>query len=135
MSEQNRGNSDEATVTTAWTATVEVEAQILGVTTTTSTAGVTSVEAGEAHRVLMWLRAPPRGNLWSNNQGSGRSSGGGMAREERLAWDGSPTSSRSSSFSSTDNHSEAAVVAGKRCQELWQEEHLGLRLSPSCCVC
>ena len=27
-----------------------------------------------------------------------------------------------------------SVVAGKMCQEPWQEEHLGLRLSPSCCI-
>ena len=86
--------------------------------------------------MLVWLRAPPRGQLWSINHDSGRSSGGGMAREERSAWDGSPTSFRSSSFSSTDDHGEAAVVAGKVCQEPWQEEeHLGLRLSCSCCVC
>ena len=25
---------------------------------------------GEVHRVLVWLRAPPRGQLWSNNRGS-----------------------------------------------------------------
>ena len=63
-----------------------------GVATTTITVGVTAVvEAGEAHRVLVWLWAPPRGQLWSNNQGSGRSSGGGMAREERSAWDGAAT--------------------------------------------
>ena len=31
--------------------------------------------------------------------------------------------------------SEVVVVAGKKCQEQWQEEHLGLRLLPSCCVC
>ena len=27
------------------------------------------------------------------------------------------------------------MVAGKKCQQPWQVEHLGLRLSPSCCVC
>ena len=42
----------------------------VGVTTTTTAAGVTAVVgAGEAHRVLVRLRAPPRGQLWSNNQG------------------------------------------------------------------
>ena len=40
-------------------------------TTTTTTAGVTAVmEAREAHRVLLWLRALPRGHIWSNNRGS-----------------------------------------------------------------
>ena len=64
-------NSDAATVATAGTATVVVAAKIVGVATTTTTAGVTAVvEAGEAHRVLVWLRAPPRGQLWSNNRGS-----------------------------------------------------------------
>ena len=44
---------------------------MLGVTTTTTAAGVTAVvEAGEAHRVLVWLRAPPRGQLWPNNRAS-----------------------------------------------------------------
>ena len=49
-----------------------VAAKMVGVvTTTTTTAGVTAVvEAGEAHWVLVWLRAPPRGQLWSNNRGS-----------------------------------------------------------------
>ena len=59
--------------------------------------------------------------------------GRGKARED-IQRNGSSTSSRSSPSSSTD-HSEVAVVAGKRCQEPWQEEHLGLKLSPSCCVC
>ena len=151
-----------------------VAAKMVGVATTTTAAGVIAmVEAGEAHQVLVWLRAPPRGPLWSNNRGGwpqhwrrqrraeergcglGRrrggnfgpttravaaalaeaKEGGGMAREECPAWDGSSPSSRSSSFSRTDDHSEVAVVAGKRCEELRQEEHLGLRLSPSCCVC
>ena len=71
-----------------------VAAKMVGVATTTTAAGVT------AHRVLVCLRAPPRGQLWSNNQDSGRSSGGGMAREESSAWDGSSTFPRSSSFSS-----------------------------------
>ena len=48
-----------------------VAAKMVGVATTTTTAGVTAVmEAGEAHRVLVWLRVPPRGQLWSNNRGS-----------------------------------------------------------------
>ena len=43
------------TVTTAGTANV-------GVATTTTAVGVTAVvETGEAHRVLVWLRAPLRG--------------------------------------------------------------------------
>ena len=110
--------------------------KLVVVATITITVGVTAVvEAGEAHRLLVWHRTPPRGQLWSNNQSSGHSSVGGMAREERSAWDGSSTPSRSSSFSRTEDHSEATVVAGKRCQEPWQEEHLGLRLSLSCCVC
>ena len=33
-----------------------------------------------------------------------------------------------------EHDSEVSVIAGKRCQELWQEDHLGLRLPPSCCV-
>ena len=46
-------------------------AKMVGVATTTTTVGVTAVvEAGEAHRVLVWLRAPPRGHLWSNNRGN-----------------------------------------------------------------
>ena len=45
--------------------------KMVGVATTTTAAGVTAmVEAGEAHRVLVWLRAPPRRQLWSNNRGS-----------------------------------------------------------------
>ena len=98
-----------------------VAAKMVGVATTTTTAGMSAmVEAGEAHRVLVWLRAPPRGQLWSNNRGSGRSSGGGKVERRngargRPAWDGSSTSSRSSLVSSTD-HSEVAVVAGKRRQ-------------------
>ena len=108
---------------------------------TTTAAGVTAVvEAGEAYRVLVWLRAPPRGQLWSNNQGSCRSFDGGNGGRRngargRSAWDGSSTSSRSSSFASTDDQSEVAVVAGKRCQESCQEEHQGIRLLPSCCAC
>ena len=31
-------------------------------------------------------------------------------------------------LSSSTDHSEVVVVVGKRFQELWQEEHLGLRL-------
>ena len=112
-----------------------VAAKMVGVATTTTTAGVTAVvETGEAHLVLVWLRAPPKEQFWSNNQGSGRSSSGGMVQEERSAWDGSLTSLRSSSFLNTNDVSEVVVVAGKRCREPWQEEHLGLRLSPSCCV-
>ena len=95
--------------------------------------------AGEAHRVLVWLRAPPRGQLWYNSRAVGHSAGGGNGGRRNnarghSAWDGSSTTSRSSSSSSTVR-SEVTVVAGKRCQEPWQEEHLGLRRSPSCCVC
>ena len=44
---------------------------MVGVATTTTAAGVTAVmEAEEAHRVLVWLTAPPRGQFWSNNRGS-----------------------------------------------------------------
>ena len=65
------GNSDAAIVATARTSSVGVAAKMVGATTTTTTAGVTAVvEAGEAHRVLVWLRTPPRGHLGSNNQGS-----------------------------------------------------------------
>ena len=65
------GNSNAATVATAGTATVGVASKIVGVATTTTTAGVTAVvKAGEAHRVLVWLRAPPRGQHWPNNRGS-----------------------------------------------------------------
>ena len=43
-----------------------VAANMVGVATTTTAAGVTAVvEAGEAHQVLVWLRVPPRGQLWS----------------------------------------------------------------------
>ena len=46
-------------------------AKMVGVATTTTAAGVTAmVEAGEAHRMLVWPRALPRGQLWSNNRGS-----------------------------------------------------------------
>ena len=41
-----------------------VAAKITRVATTTTAAGVT------AHRVLVCLRAPPIGQLWSNNRGS-----------------------------------------------------------------
>ena len=38
--------------------------------TTTTAAEVTAVVvAGEAHRALVWLRAPPRGKRWSRNPG------------------------------------------------------------------
>ena len=47
-------NSHAATAATVETATVGVSAKMLGVATTTTTAGVTAVvEAGEAHRVLV----------------------------------------------------------------------------------
>ena len=43
----------------------------MGVATTTTTAGATAVvEAGKGHRMLVSLRAPPRGQRWSNNRGS-----------------------------------------------------------------
>ena len=59
-----RGNSDATTVATAWTATVRMAAKMVGVATITTVAGVTAVvEAGEAHRVFVWLRAPPNGQL------------------------------------------------------------------------
>ena len=65
------GNRDAATVTTAGVATVGVAVKMVGVATTTTAAGVTAVMvAGEAHRVLVWLRAPPRGQRRSNNRGS-----------------------------------------------------------------
>ena len=66
------GGTQPGETATAGTATRGVAAKMMGVATTTTTAaGVTTlVEAGEAHRVLVWLRAPPRGQLWSNNQGS-----------------------------------------------------------------
>ena len=70
---ESGGNSDAATVATAGTATVGAAANMVGVTTTANTAGVTAtVEAGEAHRALVWLRAPPRGTRWSNNGGNWR---------------------------------------------------------------
>ena len=57
------------TVATARTASVGVAVKMVGAMNTTTTAGVTAVvEAGEAHRVLAWLRA--RGHLGSNNRGS-----------------------------------------------------------------
>ena len=72
------GTSYAATVATAGTATVGVVAKMVGVATTTITAGVTAVVvAGEARRVLVWLRAPSRGQLWSTTGAVGRSSGGG----------------------------------------------------------
>ena len=43
---------------------------MVGVATTTTAARVTAVvEAGEAHRVPVWLRAPPRGQRWSQQPG------------------------------------------------------------------
>ncbi len=94
-----------------------VAAKMVGVATTTTAAGVT------AHRVLVCLRAPPRGQLRSDNRGSWPQLWQRNGARGRSAWDGSSTSSRSSSCSSTD-HSEVVVVAGKKCQEPWQEEHL-----------
>ena len=65
------GNRDAATVAIAGTAIVEVAAKKVGVVTTTTAAEVTAVvEAGEVHQVLVRLRAPPGGQLWSNNRGS-----------------------------------------------------------------
>ena len=64
MSWQNETGGNVATVATAGIATVGVAAEMVGVATTTTAAGVT------AHRVLVCLRAPPRGQLWSNNQDS-----------------------------------------------------------------
>ena len=62
--------------------------------------------------------------------------GGGTAREDVQGGTArQPPPARLHSRASTDDHSEVAVTACKRCQEPWQEEHLGLRLSPSCCVC
>ena len=47
-----------------------VAAKIVGVATTTTAAGVTAVvEVGEVHRVLVWLRAPPRRQHWSQQPG------------------------------------------------------------------
>ena len=44
---------------------------MVAVATTTIAAGLTAVvAAGEAHWVLVWLRAPQRGQLLSNNRGS-----------------------------------------------------------------
>ena len=130
------GNSNAATV-----ATVGAAAKMVGVATTTTTAGVTAVvEAGEAHRARCGSGRHRGGNFGPTTGAVGRSSGEGNGgcrngARGRSAWAGSSTSSRSSSFSSTDDHSEVAVVAGKRCQEPWQDKHLGLRLSPFCCVC
>ena len=56
--------------------------------------GVTAVvEAEEAHRVLVWLRAPPRSNFGPTTGAVGRSSGGGNGGRRngarvRSAWDG-----------------------------------------------
>ena len=64
------GNGDTATVATAGTAAVGVTANMVGMATTTIAAGVTAVmEGGEAHRLQVWLIAPPRGQLWFNNRG------------------------------------------------------------------
>ena len=127
LAERNGGDSDAATVATAGSQPWGVAVEMVGVVTTTTVAGVTAVvEVGKVQRVLVWLRAPPRGHFWFNNEGSGHSSGGGMARGERSTWGGSSTSFRSFSFSKMDDHSEVDVVADKRCQEPWQEEHLGL---------
>ena len=47
-----------------------VAAKMVGVGTTTTAAGVTAmVEAGEAHGVLVWLRAPPRMQFWPQQPG------------------------------------------------------------------
>ena len=110
-----------------------VAAKMIGVATTTNAAGVT------AHRVLVCLRAPPRGEIWSSNLGSWpqlwrRQRRAEDGAGERSAWDGLSTFSRSSSASNTD-HNEVVMVEGKKCQETWQKEHLGLMLSPSCCAC
>ena len=109
------GNSDAATVATAGTATVGVSAKKVGEATTTTAAGVT------AHRVLMCLRAPPRGQRLSNNRGSWPQLWRRQRRTEE--WRERTFSGlrlvnlfRSSSSASTD-HSELAMVAGKRCQE------------------
>ena len=64
-------NSDAPTVTTAGTASVGMASILVGVATTTTAAGVTTaVGEGEAHRVLVWLRAPFSGQLWSQNRDS-----------------------------------------------------------------
>ena len=109
-------NSDEATVATAGTATVEVAAERVGVATTTHRHGGDSgggggrgasdagVAEGADEGATLVQQPEQWPQLWWR-----------IAREERSTWDGSPTSSRSSSFSSTDDHSEAAVIVGKRC--------------------
>ena len=51
--------------------------------------------------------------------------GGENGARARSAWDGSPTSSHSSSFSSTEDHSEVAVVAGKKMPRAMAEEPSG----------
>ena len=72
MAERNRGkqrrsdsrDSGDRTRGVVGVVASGVAAKMVGVATTTTAAGVTAaVEAGEAHRVLVWLRAPPRGPL------------------------------------------------------------------------
>ena len=76
--------------------------------------------------MLVWLRELPKGATLVQQPGqlaealAEATEGGGMARKERSAWDGSSTSFGSSPFSSTYDHIEVAVVAGKWCQEPWQ---------------
>ena len=73
-----------------------MSAKIMGVATTSTTAGVTTVvKTSEAHRVLVWLWALPGGQRWSQQRGSGRSSGEGKCgrrngAREREASDRSP---------------------------------------------
>ena len=93
---------------------------MLGVVATTTTAGVaTVVEAWEERRVLVVAHSAAKGATRPEQTGAAvaareeEQEDGETAHEGLLAWDGSSTSSRSSSSLNTD-HGEVTVVAGKR---------------------
>ena len=133
MSWQNETGGNVATVATAGTATVGVAPQMVGVATTTTAAGVT------AHRVLVCLRAPPRGQLWPNNRDSWpqlwRRQRGAEEWRQRTFSVGRLVNLLPLVFVLEHRPQRGGRGSRQKCQEAQQEEHLGLRLSPFCCVC
>ena len=120
------GNSDTAEATTAGTEPVGVvapgvPAKMVGVATTTTAAGATAtmVKAGEGRRVLVAALDASKGETRPEPTGAAAAARDRSTGERRnsargtSAWNGSSTSSRSSSGSTTD-HGKATVEAGKR---------------------
>ena len=139
------GNSDAATVATAGIAPVGVVApgvatKMVGVATTTTAAGVAAVvEAREARRVMAVAQGAGKGAALVSTTGAMAAAvavateSGGTAREDvqrGTARQPPPDCLRPRAPRRVDH-----VLAGNRCRESWQKEHLGLSLLPFCWVC